>query len=437
MIDRRAWARRASGIALALRRRIDTPIWDASEWTARRFEPRGPSARTIRRSARELTAAQRRLNDLEDSQPSSLLRFERSVHSQNGEDGIVSEIFRRIGETNRHAIEIGAADGVENCSAALIDQGWSGTWIEGDPAKARQARDDRAHADLTVIELLVDTDSILPALERADAPHEPDLLVIDIDGNDFWLWDVLGRHYRPRVVVVEYNAAVGPLLRWVQRYDALRTWNETRYHGAGLAAMVALGRSLGYRLVCCESRGINAFFVRDEDFHHFEGGSVRTLFVPQRFQLPDGHPRRTPQDVPVPPFTASEGSQLTLEVDALTESTVRPGDLVYAAASVHNGSLRPIGAPGAHPIQLAAVWSVDGETLGEPARCVQAWAAEPGGTAHLLGRAKAPSRPGIYWLGFRLVQEGVRWFDQTVAPCPDQEVTVVDELPTGLRRGSR
>lgn len=414
-----------------IRIHLDTTVWNVREWAARCVDRRSPGHRATRRSARKLTAAQRRVNDLRDSDPSSLLRFEQAIHSQNGEDGIIAEIFRRIGVRNRHAIEIGAADGVENCSAALLDQGWSATWIEADPAKARRARSDRAHTDLTVIELLVDADSVVAALEQVDAPLEPDLLIVDIDGNDYWVWEVLGRRYRPRVVVIEYNAAVGPMLRWIQRYDPSHSWDETRYHGAGLGAMVSLGRGLGYRLVCCDSWGINAFFVRDEDVHHFRVGPARAQFIPQRFQLPNGHPRHPPQEVSVGPLTAFEGEQLTLGVEALPSATARPGDLVYAAVSVHNATSRRVGAPGAHPVQLAAVWTVDGEPLAEPTRCVQGWSAEPGDTAHLLGRATAPSEPGTYQLRFALVQEGVRWLDHAAVTRQHQEVTVLGKGAIG------
>ncbi len=73
--------------------------------------------------------------------PKRLNRHEYRVFSQNGEDGIIAEVFRRVGTTNRYFVEFGAADGIENNTVLLLRQGWNGLWIEGDPAAAGRARD--------------------------------------------------------------------------------------------------------------------------------------------------------------------------------------------------------------------------------------------------------------------------------------------------------
>jgi hypothetical protein len=92
-------------------------------------------------------------------------------------------------------------------------------------------------------------------------PPEPDVVSIDIDGGDYWVWQAL--EHRPRVIVIEYNSALSPGERLVQPSDT-GTWSGTAFFGASLGALTALGEQKGYRLVHCELAGVNAFFVRTD-----------------------------------------------------------------------------------------------------------------------------------------------------------------------------
>ena len=74
------------------------------------------------------------------------------------------------------------------------------------------------------------------------------------------------------MVVIEYNAAIPPQETRVIRYDPSFRWDGTDYFGAGLGALEKLGREKGYRLVACDSRGVNAFFV--------EASLARDKFAP-------------------------------------------------------------------------------------------------------------------------------------------------------------
>src|SRR6202012_1345940 len=62
-----------------------------------------------------------------------LNKHEYQVFSQNGEDGIIQEIFNRIGTTNKYFIEFGVEDGLECNTINLLYKKWSGIWIEGSP----------------------------------------------------------------------------------------------------------------------------------------------------------------------------------------------------------------------------------------------------------------------------------------------------------------
>jgi hypothetical protein len=128
---------------------------------------------------------------------------------------------------------------------------------------------------------LVSSDTIEALLAQHQVPAELDLLSIDIDGNDYWVWEAI-RGWRPRVVVIEYNASHDPSVRWVMLEDPSYRWNGTTYYGASLASLAALGRQKGYTLVGTNSTGVNAFFVRDD------------LVTPDRFLDPVVHYHYSP-----------------------------------------------------------------------------------------------------------------------------------------------
>jgi hypothetical protein len=199
--------------------------------------------------------------------PARLIRYSHQLFSQNGEDGIVAELARRVGTSNRTFLEIGTGNGLENNTAALLMQGWSGWWIEGSEenvAKIRRTfRRYVAAGSLTVERSLVSTENVRATLERVHVPREFDLLSLDIDRNTYWVWAAL-EAYKPRIVVIEYNAMLPPDVDWKVEYRAERVWNRTSYFGASLKALELLGRKLGYALVGCDFTGVNAFFVRDD-----------------------------------------------------------------------------------------------------------------------------------------------------------------------------
>ena len=357
----------------------------------------------------ELRNAQRLAAD-----PSDLRHFEYSTHSQNGEDGIIAEIFRRMGQGQRAFVEIGASDGAENCTADLASRGWSGVWVEGDPDKVAAARRRTVDNSVRVLEAFVDRTSILSVLEGAATPTEPDLLVIDVDGNDYWIWEAVASRYRPRVVVIEYNSTVGPHLQWVMPYNANHRWDNTAWHGAGLAALAQLGRRLGYALVGCDSHGVNAFFVLGRDAWRFSPASVRDRWVPPRYSLPYGHPIRPFEEFDVRPLPADAPARIAICPSLPRLRTVEPDQILYLDVTATNETDQLIGCSRDNPLQLSYWWlDEEGHRLvEEPVRCHQLWRAEAHASCILVCRASAPSEPGSYLLVLGLVQEGVRWLDE-------------------------
>ncbi len=196
--------------------------------------------------------------------PLRLLSHSTGICSMSGEDGIIREIFRRIGTTDRVFLEIGVGDGTCNNTAFLLSTGWTGYWIDGDPRFVKNIKDRADLAGcLTWKVSFVTAENVVGLLSDLNVPTEFDLFSLDIDQNTFYAWQTLV-DYRPRVVVVEYNSIFPADCQWKVRYGAERVWNGTRNHGASLKSYELLGRKFGYSLVGCDYSGANAFFVRDD-----------------------------------------------------------------------------------------------------------------------------------------------------------------------------
>jgi hypothetical protein len=198
--------------------------------------------------------------------PKRLNRHEAQVYSQNGEDGILAEIFSRVGTSNRVFVEIGAGDG-ENNSAYLLLKGWSGYWFDADDGNLQSIRSRFAKSlasnRLRAAKEFFTAENVLDVLQKHGVPSEFDLLSLDIDRNTSWVWRAL-RALRPRVAVIEYNASIPPQDEWEIAYVAEKPWDGTIIFGASLLSLEQIGKELGYSLVGCDLTGSNAFFVRDD-----------------------------------------------------------------------------------------------------------------------------------------------------------------------------
>ncbi|HKA76891.1 MAG TPA: hypothetical protein VKD19_07270 [Pseudolabrys sp.] len=199
--------------------------------------------------------------------PKRLVRHGFKVYSQADEDGIIQEIFKRIGAPNRSFIEFGVQTGVECNSVKLLIEGWSGLWIEASAPYVTEIRSSfepfLSNGQLRLSQNLATAENINSLFEEAGLTGEIDLLSVDIDYNDYWVWKAITT-VSPRVVVIEYNATLRPPMSLVVPYDPNRSWDGTNYFGASLEALVRLARDKGYRLVGCNYGGANAFFVRND-----------------------------------------------------------------------------------------------------------------------------------------------------------------------------
>lgn len=187
----------------------------------------------------------------------NLLDYRRDVYSQNGDDGIIERIFETVGETTRWCCEFGAWDGIHlSNTRRLVEQGWYAVLIESNPKRFAALCDNNAPNNRVIpLHSVVDTgDNSLDRILRDVGAEELDLLVIDIDGLDFEVFDRL--EARPRVICVEVVGAHAPESRErVPREIAAKAIGQP----LGLFYDSAVRR--GYRLV---SYFANAYFVRED-----------------------------------------------------------------------------------------------------------------------------------------------------------------------------
>jgi hypothetical protein len=233
-------------------------------------------------------------------QPKRLLRHGFKIYSQNDEDGLLEEIFRRIGVGDRRFVEFGVQTGFECNTAKLLVEGWQGLWIEASGQSVDHIRKHFAgflvRGSLHLLEKTVTAENINDLLSQTGFIGDIDLLSIDIDFNDYWVWKAI-EVARPRVVAIEYNASLRPPLSLVVPYAPTSSWNGGNYFGASLEALVRLARHKGYRIVGCSFAGVNAFFVREELCQDLflEPATAEEHYEPPRYfsnVMPSGHSGR-------------------------------------------------------------------------------------------------------------------------------------------------
>jgi hypothetical protein len=196
--------------------------------------------------------------------------FEQRFYSQNGEDGILRILFDKINTTNRFCVEFGIHSNEGN-TIYLKKQNWNCLWMDGNGDGIRAKKE------------FITAQNINSLFAKYDVPNEFDLLSIDIDTNDYWVWDAI-KDYSPRVVVIEYNSSVPPTESKSTSYDPAARWDGTDYFGASLLALKRLGDSKGYSLVTCDRSGVNAFFVRNDLVKdHFKIDAIEKVFRPPGF----------------------------------------------------------------------------------------------------------------------------------------------------------
>jgi hypothetical protein len=192
------------------------------------------------------------------------------VFSQHEEDGLLLYIFAVIGTTNKFFVDIGSNDCLKsNCANFTINFGWHGLFIDGDKSLINIGKhfykrypDPWAYPPKFVC-AMVTRENINEIIKNAGFQGSIDLLSIDIDGNDYWIWDAL-EIVSPRVVIIEAHVEFG-YNNIVVPYDPDYEYpgKHPVYHGASPVAMNNLAKKKGYRLVGANAYGHNMIFVKD------------------------------------------------------------------------------------------------------------------------------------------------------------------------------
>jgi hypothetical protein len=195
-------------------------------------------------------------------------------HSQNGEDGILWYIFSLLGTANKRCVEICAGSGTQcNCANLIINHGWTGLLFDGNEDLIKKGRQNfRNHPDTftyppKLVHAWITRENVDSLITANGIKGEIDLLSLDLDGVDYWIWNAI-EAISPRVVVAEIQAIWGTeasvTVPYSPDFKAEFVNGFGVYSGGSLPAFVKLGKKKGYRLVGCQRYGFNAFFVRND-----------------------------------------------------------------------------------------------------------------------------------------------------------------------------
>ena len=221
-----------------------------------------------------------------------LLAFSGTVTSEHGEDGVIKRVFEIIGAGEKWCVELGALNGTHgsNVWRLIKKEGWSGVLIEADQTYFEKLRREFfGTPGAECVDAFVSFEgpqSLDSILAKTSLPKNFDLFSLDIDGNEYHLWDSL-RTYRPRVMLIEFNPTIPNDVAFIQPRDM------TVFQGSSLRAFVELGERKGYELIAANET--NAFFVVKELFPKFgiTDNAIDVLHTDHRyetklFQLYDG-----------------------------------------------------------------------------------------------------------------------------------------------------
>ena len=238
------------------------------------------------------------------------------VYSQNDEDGILHEIFRRLEISRGTFCEIGVENGLECNTLYLVHQGWRGGWIEGDENQ-RLPIQNRFGSLMNSKRLALGIGFIAPDIMNSalnqvmsiiDVDYRDlDFLSIDIDGNDIYLLEAMD--CSPKVICIEYNGKFPPPVSKKPVLNPKNVWRGGDYMGSSLVAIDEVARNKGYTLVGTNIHGGDAFYVRNDltEGKFVLDSSPANLYNPPRYWLTFDHFRHIGHHADFGPYTDLEG----------------------------------------------------------------------------------------------------------------------------------
>ncbi len=229
------------------------------------------------------------VEEIRKKDPKRLEPYGYKVYSQNDEDGIIEEIFKRLEINKGVFVEIGVENGLECNTLYLLHKGWEGLWIEANTNNVNFIKTKFNYVikngRLKVLNEYVKIDNINRLISQKVKGEEFEFLSIDIDGMDIYLLEYLSK--KPIVICIEYNSKFPPFLRKKPPYNPNFWWQGTDYMGSSLKSIVEVAEKKDYVLVGTNINGANAFFVRKDFWSSelFPNPDPVELYNPPRYWL--------------------------------------------------------------------------------------------------------------------------------------------------------
>jgi hypothetical protein len=212
------------------------------------------------------------------------------VYSQWGDDGIIQYLTRQVAVPNDTFIEFGVQNYEEsNTRFLLVNDNWRGLVMDGGADEVAYIQSDEVHwrHDLTAVAAFITRENINQLIKDAGFGGPLGILSIDIDGNDYWVWEAIDV-VDPAIVIVEYNSVFGPDRAVSVPYDPKFVRSQAHasylYWGCSVAALCHLADRKGYVFVGCNSNGNNAYFVKRSLAKNLLAKTPKEGYVLSRFR---------------------------------------------------------------------------------------------------------------------------------------------------------
>lgn len=199
----------------------------------------------------------------------NLSEVEFQVFSQFGDDGIIQYLIEKLPMINKTFIEFGVENYAEaNTRFLLINNYWSGLVMDGDATNIEYIKKGQIYSfyDLRAIQCFITKDNINDVLKSSGFKKEIGILSIDIDGNDYWVWDAI-KEFEPQIIICEYNSLFGfedPITIPYKSEFVRGVASPLNFYGTSLNAACLLAKERGYFFIGCNSAGNNAYFINEK-----------------------------------------------------------------------------------------------------------------------------------------------------------------------------
>jgi hypothetical protein len=221
---------------------------------------------------------------------SNIQLAEFKVFSQWGDDGIIDFLVDYLEINNKTFIEFGVENYREaNTRFLLLQRNWKGLIFDGSEKNIEYVKNDEIYwkYDLTAHSAFITKDNINQLISEKEFGGEIGLLHIDIDGNDYWVWDAINT-IDPIIVIVEYNSVFGPNNAWTIPYH--EDFSRAKYHysnlyfGTSLLSLCDLAAKKNYIFIGCNSNGNNAYFIKKEKKKDFISLNAEDGYITSKFR---------------------------------------------------------------------------------------------------------------------------------------------------------